>query len=92
MKLIDNLKANWKAMPKNQKAKLIVGIVCDVGTTFIASIVGNKLLSDDDGIVKRLTVQTALTGLGIGAGQYAADQFDDVIDVVFREKKGEEHA
>ena len=92
MKLFENLKAKWDGMSTPEKVKAIVFTVCDLGSSFLMSAIGEKLFSEDDGKLKKFCMKTTLFGLGAFVGNVASQEINTIIDAVTPEQKGEQNA
>ena len=91
MGFISSLHTKWKDLPTGEKMKIIVEGVCDIGACFLTeTLAKNFCKANNCGTIKRLTIGTAMTGLGMWASSTASKQFNGMIDAVYKTPKEEE--
>lgn len=92
MGFFERMKNKWSNMSTNEKAKLIVKFLCDVGGGILANNIGKYYTKDEPGVVRRVVGLTTF-GLGSAIGGVAANELNDIVDVIVpkpEEKKAEE--
>lgn len=92
MGFFERMKNKWSSMSTNEKAKLIVKFLCDVGGGILANNIGKHYTKDEPGVVRRVVRLTTFS-LGSAIGGVAANELNDIVDVIVpkpEEKKAEE--
>ena len=92
MKLIENFKKRWSNMTTGEKCKAVISLICDLGGSFLGGALAGKLLSEEDGRIKKFTVKATLLGLGMAASDLAAGEFNQLVDIAAPDKKEEDDA
>ena len=90
MKVFENVRTTWKGMTKAQKTKVIIGIICDIGSTFLMDTLGRKLYSEEDGKLKRACMKVTTFGAGLALSTAASNELKDLVDIVMPEKKDQD--
>ena len=91
MGFISDLHSKWKSLPASQKAKIIIEGLCDIGSCFLVqTMTRNFYKANNCGLIKRMTIGTTATGLGMWAGAVASKQFEGLIDLACRAPEKED--
>ncbi len=89
MGMIERLKNKWSCMSTNEKAKIILRFLCDIGGGILANKIGAQYTKDEPWIIRKAVGLTTF-GLGSAVGNAASNELNDLVDVIIPEKKNEE--
>lgn len=87
MKIIENLRAKWKAMTPAEKFKLVISGICDVGADLLSGYICCRLVPEDTKTWKKAACIMTMGGLGMKAGEIAANQLNDLVDILAAPKE-----
>ena len=90
--MFKEVKARWNAMSTNEKVKMIVGGICDIGCELLFVALGRKLSDPDDSRIKRWAMGLSTFALGSAAGRIASSEMDEYVDIILPEKNKEDSA
>lgn len=90
MGFIKNLKTAWKNMTPKQKVQLAICGICDIGADLLAGMALGKLVPENEKKWKKMLVIFTAGGLGMWAGETAAEQINSTIDVMWKDKDEDE--
>lgn len=90
MGVIKNLKMAWKNMTPKQKVQLAIYGICDIGADLLAGMALGKLVPENEKKWKKMLVIFTAGGLGMWAGETAAEQINGTIDILWKDTDEEE--
>ena len=86
MGMFERIKNKWNDMSTNEKVKVVVRFLCDVGGGILTNKIGAQYTKDEPWVIRK-TVGLATFGLGSAAGNAAAKELNDIVDIIVPERK-----
>ncbi len=81
MGLFERIKTRWSNMSTNEKVKVVVGFVCDIGGGILANNIGKHYTKDEPAIVRKVVGVTTF-GLGSAIGNASKKELNDIVDFI----------
>ena len=76
MGIFGKLKLKWDSMTTKQKIDMIIDVMTGAGCGF-SSVIAGKKLSEGRGIVEKICIRTAVSGLGLAASKVSASELKE---------------
>lgn len=87
MGFINKQKQKWKALPKREKAKIVIGFINDICTGCVFGLLGTRIVSDDDGLGTKALVGVGMFGMGLAASDLTSQTTDKLVDAWYDAKE-----
>lgn len=87
MGFLSNLRTQWKMMSRKKKVQLVINGICDIGADLLAGMMLGHVVPEDTPKWKKAAMVVTAGGLGMAAGDLAAMQINDTIDILWKDEE-----